>query len=118
MRVCDEHLGRVWRYSRLLSRHLSLSWNIKWQIREPTMGATRARDGPKPSVLGVLHVSYETNRSSLDHESNISRSFQTALHLTGNVKPAPHDNNALLHRPRGTSTLQYSVFESFEDNAA
>ena len=61
------------------------------------MGATRARDGPNLIVLGVLYVSYETNRSSLDRESNISRSFRTALHLTGNVKPAPHENNALLH---------------------
>ena len=50
------------------------------------MGATRARDGPNPIVLGVLYVSYETNRSSLDRESNISRSFRTAQGGSNGVK--------------------------------
>ena len=61
------------------------------------MGATRAR-WPQPHCAGgSLCILHETNRSSLDRESNISRSYRTALHLMGNVKPAPHENNALLH---------------------
>ena len=42
------------------------------------------------------------DRESLDRESKISRPFQTALHLTGNVKPVTDDNKPLLRGPRGT----------------